>query len=239
MKISFGLLVVGFGLILYAMTLSPYTDEKTFNDRYSSLSQGQSTEYWKLREEMLTPKYALQDFGGTACAAGLTLLLLIRTRFRTPSKRWPIATVAVAASFSSVGAYAFDLLQSAARGEFPPWGDTLAIPLAAVPILFIAFVLWALVHLVFLKSPYMPARPLALALSWESNKWLLFVSLVTTALIALSAIEGTYWYIVPGLLWLYIYLALAAGRHPQNDGQPSPGNNAHAAQPVSAPRALG
>lgn len=68
MKLSAIFLFVGVAILGYAYSLSPYTDEALFNERYMALSVGQSDEFWKLRDEMLTPKFRLQDYGGTFVA---------------------------------------------------------------------------------------------------------------------------------------------------------------------------
>ncbi len=212
MKAAFGLLLLGVGLILYSLSLSPYTDEQVFLERYMSLSSGQSKEYWQLRNEMLTSKYRIQDYGGTACLAGVVLLLLTRTRFHNPKERWPLVAMVLSAPAVSVGAFVFDIFQGARRGEFPPWADSIGIPLMGVPVQLAVLLVWALAHLVFLKAPFATSRPLSFAFSRQANPWLLLVSAATTALIILLAVDGAYWYALAGALWLYIYLALAAGR---------------------------
>ena len=68
MKLSAILLLIGVAIIGYAYSLAPYKDEALFTERYMALSDGQSTEYWKLRDEMLTPKFQVQDYGGTLVA---------------------------------------------------------------------------------------------------------------------------------------------------------------------------
>jgi hypothetical protein len=65
MRLAAILLLVGAALIGYANSLAQYKDEALFTERYMALSDGQSNEYVKLREEMLTPKFQLQDYGGT------------------------------------------------------------------------------------------------------------------------------------------------------------------------------
>lgn len=91
-------------------------------ERYIALSDGQSNEYWKLRDEMLTPKFQLQDYGGTLVALSIGVLLVSRRGWRhlkSPKSRAKLFGLAVAAPLLTVGAYVFDLLQGFARGEFP------------------------------------------------------------------------------------------------------------------------
>jgi hypothetical protein len=119
--------------------------------------------------------------------------------------------LALAAPFVSSVAFIFDLVQGQVRGEFPPWADSLAIPLTGVPFQWVALTFWALIHLVFLFE-YSSGKPLTLAFSFKANWWLLFVSFLSALLIAWCIVFGGYWYAIPGLMWLYFYLALAAGR---------------------------
>ena len=63
MKLAAILLLAGLALIGHAFSLAPYKDEALFMERYGRMSAGQSQEYWRLRDEMLTPKYDLQDYG--------------------------------------------------------------------------------------------------------------------------------------------------------------------------------
>ena len=80
MKISVALTFVGAALFAFAFTMPPYKDEKAFMERYMQMGAGQSKDYWKLRDEMLTPRYQLQDYGVTLAAGGLTALFFLRKR---------------------------------------------------------------------------------------------------------------------------------------------------------------
>jgi hypothetical protein len=228
MRIATSLLIIGVALIAYAISLPPYKDEELFMERYMNMTVGQSKEYWKLRDEMLTPKYKLQDYGGTLVAIGAGLLFITRTgrvRIRVPKTRVTLIVLAFIAPFLSVGAFVFELFLGAARDEYPHWADSLGIPLMSVPVQLVFLLLWAVAHLGFLRSTYAPEIPLALALSRKSNLWLLLVSSITAVLGALFVAEGAYWYAIPSTIWLYFYLSLAAVRRSANDTQQgAPGN---------------
>jgi hypothetical protein len=219
MKIVTALVLVGLGLIAYSLSLYPYKGQRLFMPRYMGMSSGQSKEYWKLRDEMLTSKYMVQDYGGTSLVAGIGLLLLTRLGFRAPKSRGALVALALAAPFISGGAYVFDIQQGADRGEFPPWADSVAIPLVAAPVEVALLLIWSLAHLAFLRSAFSTSAPLALAISRRANPWLLFVSAATTSMIVWSAVEGAYWYVIACLLWLYFFLSLAAGRRAAYDAQ--------------------
>lgn len=89
-----------------------------------------------------------------------------------------------------------------------------------VPVLLIGLLVWSGIHLAFLRGTYQPA-PLALAISRKSNWWLLAVSLVTCTLVVLCAFFGQYWYVIPGVVWLYFYTSLASVRRATYDAEPT------------------
>jgi len=220
MKIAAILLVIGAALWGYALTLSPYKNEQFFMERYMSMSAGQSDEYWKLRDEMLTPKFQLEDYGITLTAIAVAMFLVIRkgqVRLQSPNSRKALVVLAIALPFLTVGGYVFDLLQAFDRGEFPHWADSMGIPLIGIPIQFIVLLIWSLAHLGFLRGAYQPSTPLVHAVSLKSNWWLLFISAVTAILVLASATAGQYWYAIPGALWLYLYLSLGAVRRVATD----------------------
>jgi hypothetical protein len=212
-KFSAILLLIGIAIIGYASSLAPYKNEALFTRRYMALSDGQSTEYWKLREDMLTPKFQLQDYGGTVIAIAIVTLIVSRKGWRhlkSPSRAM-LFGLAFAAPVLTAGAYVFDLLQGFARGEFPHWADSMAIPLMGIPVLFIILLIWSAAHLAFLRGACQPT-PLVLTLSRQANWWLLFISTMTATLLTLSILAGQYWYAIPAMAWLYFYISLAALR---------------------------
>lgn len=222
MKLAAILLLVGAIIFGYASSLAPYKDEEAFEQRYMALSAGQNAEYWKLRDEMLTPKFKLQDYGGTLVAAGVLALLISRRgwrNLRSPGSRVRLLMLALAVPFLTVGAYIFDLLRGLEHGEFPHWADSIGIPLMAIPPLLVILLAWAGVHLLFLRRHYRPTV-LTQAVSFKANWWLLFVAAVTTALVVLCVAVGKYWFAVPGMGWLYLYLSLAASRRLPQDAEP-------------------
>lgn len=223
MKLAAILLLIGVAILGYTLSIAPYKDQKLFMERYMALSSGQSAEYWKLRDEMLTPKYQLQDYGGTLVVAALGMLLVSRKGWRqlkSPRSRATLFGLAFAAPVLTVGAYVFDLFLGFARGEFPYWADSMGIPLMGVPMLLFGLLVWAGVHLAFLRGTYRSV-PLAQAMSRRSNWWLLAVSLLTFMLVFLCASFGQYWYAIPSVTWLYFYTSLASVRRATYDADPA------------------
>lgn len=214
-KFALTLFVIGAALWGHALTLPTYKDQQLFTERYEEMAVGQSEEYWKLRDEMLTAKFKLEDYGITLVAIGFAASVMglkRHARMQSPKSRKTLIALALALPSLSVAAYVFDLFQEADRGAFPWWADSLGIPLIGAPIQLIVLLIWSLAHLGFVRGRYAPSIPLIHALSFKANPWLLFVSVVTALLVLTSAAAGQYWYAIPGALWLYYYLSLAAVR---------------------------
>jgi hypothetical protein len=215
MRIAMTLLVLGAALLAWSLALPPFKDQAGFEARAISMQEGQDDEYQRLREEALTPKYALQDYGLTAIALAAGAFVGARRglkRLCAPRTRSAFVALSLLAPFLTTVAGVFDLRQAYSRYAFPHWADSMGIALAGALILLIVSLLWAVAHLAFLRSQPSTAIPLALAFSHSANPWLLVVSALTFALTALCLFLGQYWYAAPGMLWLYFYLSLAARR---------------------------
>jgi hypothetical protein len=225
MKFALLLLVSGLAMIGYALSLPPYMDERLFLAQHMSLSAGQSTEYSKLREEMLTPKFQLEDYGITLVALAFLVFLLTRRGHLSvtpPKSRRTLVAIGLALPFLTVGGYVYDLLLAFGRGEFPYWADSMAIPLMGAPVLLVLLLLWSLAHLGFLHGDQYSPAPLIRALSLKANWWLLCLSVCTALLVFLCLVFGQYWFAFPGALWLYFYLSMGAVRRTANDNRLRP-----------------
>lgn len=228
MKLATILFLAGIAVLGFTFSIAPYKDEALFMERYMALSVGQSAEYWQLREEMLTPKFQLQDCGGTLVALAVGVFLVSRKGWRnlqSPHSRAALFAVAFAAPFLTVGAYIFDLFLGFRRGEFPPWADAMGIPLIGAPMLLVVLLAWAGAHLAFLRFPYRPAL-LSWAMSIRTHWWLLSVAAITGVFALFWVAVGQYWYAIPAAAWFYFYVSLAATRRLNRDAEPSaPGDS--------------
>lgn len=128
-----------------------------------------------------------------------------------PTSKAVFVALAFAAPVVTASGFVFDLFLGAERQEFPPWADSLGIPLAGVPIMLLVLTAWSCSHFLFLAGvkKKAPVR-LSLATLRGGHKWLLFVASATALLILLMAFSGAYWYALPSALWLYYYLSIAA-----------------------------
>ena len=198
----------------YSLSMKPYTDEDLFEKKYMELSSGQSKEYFELRDSMLTLKYRTQDIGITFFSIALLVGLVFKlghNSFKSPPSKSGFVFLAIGLPFLTVFGYVFDLVQGMLRQEFPHWADSLGIPLAGAPIQLVILLAWSLVHLFFLTGGKITACNLALSKS--HSFWLICLSILTALLSAMCAFYGQYWYALPGILWLYFYLSLAAIRY--------------------------
>lgn len=220
MKLAVSLIVVGIGLMAYARSMPAYTDEALFRKRYMAIPSGASEEYWKLRDEMLTPKFKLQDYGATLVFAALMSATVASRGYsgiRAPSTRVALVAIAISLPVVSAGGYVLDLHVAASREEFPHWADSIGIPLMGVPILFAVNMAWALVHLAFMPASYPQVAPLASAISSRANWWLLALSSLSILLLVFTLAFGDVLYAPSGTLWVYFYLSLAAARRVAHD----------------------
>jgi hypothetical protein len=217
MKAALALFLAGLAMLVYATTLPAYTDEKAFQHRHGEMKAGDSAAFYALRDEMITPKYKLQDYGVSALLLSGALALRRRIwRMTTPRPTLPFIAAALLAPTLATAAFVFDLFQGQARGEIPHWADSLGIPLMGLPVLFVVALTWSFAHLTFLAGVRRSVVPLRSAFSRSSNIWLLLVTAVTLALIVLLLAEGAFWYALPCVVWLYLYVALAAARRPHD-----------------------
>jgi hypothetical protein len=215
MKTAVVLLIVGIALLISSLTLSPYKDEKLFNSKYMEMSSGQSDAFFKLRDEMLTPKFQLEDYGISLLALAGVVFFLYRKeglQITAPSSRKWLVVLAMALPFITVAGYVYDLLNAYNRGEFPHWADSMGIPLMSAPVLLIGLLFWVVGHFGFLHGDYPPMAKIERESFYKTNIWLKFVSAVAVLLTLLFFALGQYWYAIPSLVWVYFYLSLAAVR---------------------------
>lgn len=213
MKSALALIALSLLLLGLSMSMEPFTKGEDGSYPFHSVAQGDSQAYHEARRQALTPKYRLQDYGGTIMAFALVVALLSWRPLKAPATRLGFVVIALMAPTLTGVGFVFDLMQGQSRWEFPPWADSLGIPLMGVPVLLFVGVAWALAHFMFLAG--VPRRS-GVIISYRAvrrgNLWLLVVSVVTALLVIGTSIEGAYWYAVPGLLWLYFYASISAAR---------------------------
>ena len=215
MKVPLTIIALALALLASSLAMPPFRAGPNGQDWQHSVPEGNSELYYSAREQALTPKYRLQDYGFTLLGGGLVMLLFRKLgRFTAPCSRFRFVAFGILAPIVTAAAFAFDLFQGVLRREFPPWADSLGIPLMGVPVILIFGLIWAFAHFIFLAG--IPRRnnvAISIHAIRKAHPWLLLVSAATAALTALLALEGVYWFVVPGALWLYLYSSIAAVRH--------------------------
>lgn len=212
--ISFALFVVSLALIGASLSMEPFHLAADGSYPMFSVPEGDSQAYFIAREQALTGKFALQDYGVTMLVFSLVLAAFNWQPFKAPRSLPSFLGVAVAAPFVTVGAFAFDLIQGQGRWEFPPWADSLGIPLMGIPILLVAGLVWAFSHFVLLAGvPRRAGVYFSLVVIRRSHLWLRVIFTLTALLVVGASAQGRWWYVVAGAFWLYFYASIAAVRH--------------------------
>lgn len=204
-------IIIGTISVIYSTQIPTFTDSELFQQKYASINYDTKA-FFQLREQMSTYKYPVQDYGGTLIVIGMTLLLITKLKlFITPQSTWKIVGTTLFVPFLTIAAYIFDILKISHRVEVPWWADSLGIPLAASPILLGTLLTWSGLHLIFIRH-YQANVPLLNAVRLKRNYWLLLLTGFAVLMVLLMGFFGMYWYLIPSLIWLYIYLVLAASR---------------------------
>ena len=103
------------------------------------------------------------------------------------------------------------------RDRYPPWADSLGVPLVAVPRLLLIFSGWCVVNLISLKNPFRTSVLITEFNLNSTNYWYLTLIISTTILTLISIYEGVFWWTATGTMWIYIYLTLMLGRQSEKE----------------------
>ena len=209
MKILLMLGIIGIIILGYSISMEPYTNREEFLRKTIQLDRGMDTEFYNIRDEMLTPKYRLQDTGITLILFSIFLGTFVKFhdgKFLSPKTKRSLIGIAIFLPFLTVAGYIFDIFQGMSRDEFPHWADSIGIPLMSTPFILCLLIIWAIFHLAYIKN--YKKLPLSVAFTRKLNPWLLIVSILTAISTLYSIFYGQYWYALPGILWLYYYLSL-------------------------------
>ncbi|MCL3782711.1 hypothetical protein EMN47_20180 [Prolixibacteraceae bacterium JC049] len=214
--IALVLLVTGGYLLKKSSELEIYKNKAEYEDKYMQLTgeDDDSQKFYELREKYLTPKHKFEDYGITTIILGfiLSIISLLKIRnLRSPRKWWILLTVGVFAAILTIFGYVGDLFLEMTRDSYPPWADSLAIPLMGTPALLMMSIVWVILNLLGTKNKYQTKANLFPINIRESKKWYLVISLITILLIIMVIIDGYFWQLLSGFLWLYFYLSIMQG----------------------------
>jgi len=233
--------LIGLLLFLSGSALRPYKDPKAVEDAKLAYpengedSQTASERYWAIRDAQLTPKYSLQNYGLTFITVAIfiaisALLFKIKdigdiNQIRTPKYSWIIVVLGLAAAIISPLVYVVDLFIGMARDEFPPWADSLGIPLFGVPVIFAFMLICAAFFSVMGFIGYRDdcaimntfrrgTRP---GLIWHILLGIpLLVSVIVTFFLL---VIGQFYYMISSMLWVFFFGLFYAGKQKQPNKQ--------------------
>ncbi len=223
--ISISIIIISILSIAYSFAVPAYTNEDKYQEMYMAIdvrelgSRIASDRFHENRDKFLTHKYLFQDYGATFLILGIASLLLFGANkpVTAPSSKLKIALVGFTAALFTVIGYVGDLFVEAFRGSFPWWADSLGIPLAGAPVLAFIFICWVILNLIAMRDPFKAGAPISFGKIRGSNYFYLLL-LLATALIVMLCVAGAYfWMVLPGVLWLYFYASLWAGRYAANN----------------------
>ena len=223
-RISIVIIIVSLLSILYSFSMSAYTNEEEYREKYMALdweelgSRAASDKFYELRNDYLSIKYEFQDYGFTFLILGIATFIFFRNGLlvNAPSSRSKIALVGFSAVIVTAGAYVGDLFLELNRGAYPWWADSIAIPLTGVPFVALILIVWAALNMLALNGKFKAGATISFKQIKGSNYYFLVLFILTGLIVGLCAIEGYFWMVLPGILWLYFYASLWAGRHAAN-----------------------
>jgi hypothetical protein len=228
-NIGYCMALLGLLIFAYSFALDAYTDAEAYNEAYLSIDreelgrEASFEAFHKLRQEYLTNKFRYQDYGITFVSLGLFLIIVGRkgwSNVSSPNAKWKTVLLGFGAALLTTVGYVGNLFLEFFRGSFPHWADSLGIPLAGLPIMVIIFVSWAAVNMIGLGK-YAPSAPISNMGIRNINWWYGILSLLTALITLLCVCDGFFWLVLPGLLWLYFYLSVMAGRKAANNANPA------------------
>ncbi|MFK5895118.1 MAG: hypothetical protein QM504_18040 [Pseudomonadota bacterium] len=168
-----------------------------------------------MRDKYLTNKYRYQDYGVTFIILGVFIAVLMRSGwsgFSAPNAKWKISLLGYSAGILTGAGYIGDLFLESFRGSYPHWADSLGIPLMGVPIITFIFIGWAAIHMLGMSGKFESGVTISNMGLNGLNLWFSFVAVITALIVSLCIYDGFFWFVTPGLLWLYFYLSILAGR---------------------------
>jgi hypothetical protein len=216
------LIIGGLGAAIFGWgsLMSPMRDSEQYSRRYMELAvgsnPGRSAEFYRLREEHLTPAYKLQDYGLSflvLSAYGLIGLRWMRIVSWLSRGRIRLFIFGLITAGASVATYVGSLYLDMHRGVFPMWGDSLGIPLMGAPILLILAILWmALNWALFVPGRLDKPRVVLRGVGWFFG----VIAALTCGLFIWSLATGDFWSVIGAPMWLLLYLVVWCSRVSQN-----------------------
>lgn len=229
------LAVSGGELVRQSLAMPQWTDEEKAQevmtwDPPQEMSGPAFDAYYQRWSDALkavrTQKWLYKDAGAAMIAfavmlAAALLLFGIRTvedvrRLQTPRRRWEIWLLASVGWLGYMASAVVALFQGFDRSEFPPWADSLLVPIFGIAaVAAIGWVILSLVTWLVLRHAALPAGLWVWRKDLPMHTGLSAVFAGTSLLIALELLRETYLYghwsaVPPLMIWAYATLCLRA-----------------------------
>ena len=218
---------VGLGLFLYSLTLPYYKDKELADKLIVNSYEIDKKEYYKKEAELRTSKTTLMDLGaGIAIASGVILIFLLLTKSKKILDLKNVKSLNKLAIFISANLVWLLLLPGTVwyytfrggRGDYPPFADSIGIPLMTqIPlVLFLLIPLNVFLILTTIKTN-LPTRLFVKAENYNKRKilwevffgfWLLLNFVCLVSFVA----DGDHFSIPVNLFFTFILLSLRAGQ---------------------------
>lgn len=210
------ILIIGLFLIKYSFYLPTYTNELEYLIKYDALSnlEDKTELFHKLRESYLTPKYLLEDYGITAIILSLCIIIVSFIKIenlKTPNTKFKIILLGLTAVFFTNFGYVGDLFLEMIRGSYPHWADSIGIPLMATPFYLLISLFWLYANLAPIYKNLNTNIIITKYNILKINFWFTSITTITILLTIWDIIDGYFWQLLPGILWIYFYISLMLG----------------------------
>lgn len=229
-------LVVGGGeLVRQSLAMPQWTDEEKAQavmtwDPPQEMSGPAFDAYYQRWSDALksvrTQKWLYKDAGAAMVAFAVMLaaaLFLFGIRdsddvmaLKTPRRRWEIWLIASAGWLGYMASAIVALFQGFERSEFPPWADSLVMPILGIVMIAAAgWVVLSIIAWLVLRHAALPAGLWIWRKDLPMHTGLSAVGAGLSVLIALELLRETYLYghwsaVPPLMLWIYATLCLRA-----------------------------
>ena len=232
---ALAIFVAGNSLLYHSDTIAEWTDTDKANaiqtwdppDELQGPAFNAYHKRWvKAMNAVRTEKWPYHDAGAAliafaVCLTGGLLLLRVRTMadfaaLTTPRRAWAIYALGLLGWFVYWASAVLALLDGFNRFEFPPWADTLIIPIIAIACFAaIGSVVIGGVAFFILRKAQLPAPLWIWRKDMPAHDWLYTIGAAVSILIALEVLRETYlfghWLAIPAMaLWIYATLATRA-----------------------------
>jgi hypothetical protein len=219
--------IIGLLLFFYSLTLPIYKDQKAADELLNNSDKIDKQEYYKRDAELRTSKTTFMDLGaGIAIASGTILFFLLLTKtkkfrdfknLKTFNKLTLFISANVVWLFLIPGTFWYYTFRGA-RGDYPPFADSIAIPIfTQIPLLlFLLFPLNVFILLTTINTN-LPTKLFVSADTYNRPAilWELFFGfwlLINLSCFVAFVADGDHVSILVNLFFTYILLTLRAGQ---------------------------